>query len=85
MDFVAKFNVKFPLFEKADVNGAHTRPVFAFLKSKLHGSFGNFIKWNFTKFLIGKDGQPVSRFGPKEPPFSFEAQIQQMLEKEDIQ
>lgn len=77
--FVKKFNVEFPLFEKADVNGSHTRPVFGYLKSQLAGSFGSFIKWNFTKFLIDRTGKPVARYGPKDAPFSFEQEIQALL------
>lgn len=79
MAFVAKFGVEFQLFEKADVNGSDTRPVFGFLKKALPGSFGNFIKWNFTKFLVDRKGKPVMRYSPKDAPFSFEDKIQELL------
>lgn len=79
MDFVAKFGVEFQLFEKADVNGAKARPVFVYLKDVLPGSFGSFIKWNFTKFLVDRKGKPVARYGPKDAPFSFEEHIQTLL------
>lgn len=81
MEFVKKYNCEFPFFEKHDVNGADARPVFTYLKAKLPGSFGNFVKWNFTKFLVDRNGQPYKRFGPKELPFSFEDDIKALLEQ----
>ena len=79
MDFVANYHVTFPVFEKADVNGPQARAVFRYCTSKARGSFGDFIKWNFTKFLINRQGQVVARYGPKDAPLSFEAQIQKLL------
>ena len=66
MEETCKINhgVTFPLFEKIEVNGDHTHPVFKYLKSKLGGVFGRRIKWNFTKFLLDRDGRPVKRFSP---------------------
>ncbi|KAL7690668.1 putative glutathione peroxidase, Thioredoxin-like superfamily [Plasmopara halstedii] len=81
MEFVKEYNVTFPLFEKHDVNGANARPVFTYLKAKLPGTFGNYIKWNFTKFLVDRNGQPFKRYGPKELPFSFEEDIKELLAK----
>lgn len=46
----------------------------------MKGSFGNFIKWNYTKFLVAGDGTPIKRYGPKEAPFSFEKDIVKLLE-----
>lgn len=77
--FVAQFGVEFPLFEKSNVNGEASRPVFAWLKERLTGSFGNAIKWNFTKFLIDREGKPIKRYGPKDAPMSFEDEIKQLL------
>ena len=61
------YGVQFQLFEKTDVNGEHAHPLFTFLKSKAPGILGSTsIKWNFTKFLINKTGQDITRFGPNE-------------------
>ncbi|KAK9870359.1 hypothetical protein WA026_006444 [Henosepilachna vigintioctopunctata] len=57
-------NLKFDIFEKIDVNGSRGSPLWKYLKRKKRGSFGSFIKWNFTKFIVDADGQPVERFGP---------------------
>lgn len=79
MNFVKQYNVTFPFFEKHDVNGATARPVFTYLKTKLPGSFGNFVKWNFTKFLVDRKGQPFKRYAPKDSPLSFEEDIKTLL------
>lgn len=73
------FGVTFQLFEKIDVNGPNTHPVFQYLKSKLGGLFGSRIKWNFTKFLIDKNGKPVKRFAPTTKPEAMELDIQKLL------
>lgn len=73
------FGVTFQLFEKCDVNGENTHPVFVFLKKKLGGWFGSKIKWNFTKFLIDKNGDPVKRFAPVTKPEALEADILKLL------
>jgi glutathione peroxidase len=62
------YGVSFPMFSKIDVNGPSAHPLYKFLKSKLGGWFGSKIKWNFTKFLIDKDGKPVKRFAPVTTP-----------------
>jgi glutathione peroxidase len=81
MEQTCKINhgVTFPLFEKIDVNGPHTHPVFKFLKSRLGGLFGSRIKWNFTKFLIASDGRPVRRFSPITKPAAIESSIRKLL------
>ncbi|KAG7392431.1 hypothetical protein PHYBOEH_006372 [Phytophthora boehmeriae] len=81
MEFVKQYNVTFPFFEKNDVNGSNARPVFTYLKAKLPGSFGNFVKWNFTKFLVDRNGQPYKRYAPKDLPLSFEDDIKELLAK----
>lgn len=63
------FSVKFPIFKKIDVNGENTHPLFAYLKEELPGLMGTKkIKWNFTKFLIDKNGNPIERFAPQKKP-----------------
>lgn len=66
--FASKKNVKFDMFDKIDVNGSNTHPLWKYLKHEQGGTLGNFIKWNFTKFVIDKNGHPVERFGPNTTP-----------------
>lgn len=73
------YGVSFPIFEKIEVNGRNTHPVFKYLKSKLGGLLGSSIKWNFTKFVIDKDGKPVKRFAPTTKPEAMEDYIKKML------
>lgn len=75
------YGVDFQMFEKIDVNGANSHPIYQYLKSTLPGIFGNNIKWNFTKFLIGSDGTPIKRFAPTTKPAAIEQYIQQALAK----
>jgi len=81
MEETCKINhgVTFPLFEKIEVNGPHTHPVFKYLKMKLGGLFGRRIKWNFTKFLIDRNGRPVKRFAPTTKPAGIEPYIKSLL------
>ncbi|NQZ20435.1 MAG: glutathione peroxidase [Colwellia sp.] len=77
------FNIKFPLFDKIDVNGDHTHPLFTFLKSQARGILGTkSIKWNFTKFLVNKQGQVVKRYAPSTKPESIKADIEKLLNAE---
>jgi glutathione peroxidase len=64
-----KFSVSFPLMEKIHVKGPEQHPLYAALTGK-DGAFPGDVKWNFGKFLIGKDGKPIARFEPKEKPDS---------------
>lgn len=73
------FGVTFPLMAKCEVNGPSTHPVFKYLKSKTSGLFGSLIKWNFTKFLIDKNGKPVKRYSPITKPKSLEETILKLL------
>lgn len=73
------FGVTFPLFAKIDVNGENAHPVFKYLKSKLSGFFGSNIKWNFTKFLIDKNGKPIKRFAPTTKPEKIETYLKKVL------
>ena len=68
------------MFEKINVNGSDTHPLWAFLKEKQGGLLGNSIKWNFTKFVIDKDGNPVARLGTIDDPIpKVEEQIVKYL------
>ncbi|ENU1225612.1 MULTISPECIES: glutathione peroxidase [Providencia] len=69
------YGVSFPMFEKVDVNGSSAHPIFRYLKNELPGLMGGRIKWNFTKFLIGRDGKPLKRFAPFTTPEKMEATI----------
>ena len=74
------YNVTFPMFSKIDVNGPETHPLYAILKARKKGFLGSEgIKWNFTKFLVGKDGQVIKRFGPQDAPASLEKDIKAAL------
>jgi glutathione peroxidase len=75
------FGVTFPLFEKIEVNGPLTHPIFKMLKSRRGGFFGSRIKWNFTKFLIDAEGRPVRRFSPVTKPAAIEPYIRKLLSK----
>lgn len=69
------YGVSFPMSGKVDVNGTATHPIFRYLKEELPGVLGGRIKWNFTKFLIGRDGKPIKRFAPTTTPGQMEAAI----------
>ncbi|OUC45583.1 glutathione peroxidase [Trichinella nativa] len=74
-----RYGVTFDMYSKINVNGKDTHPLWVYLKSKQGGTFGSFIKWNFTKFLVDRTGNPVKRFGPKEDPDSMEKDIVALL------
>jgi glutathione peroxidase len=74
------YDVTFPVFAKIDVNGANADPLFVALKKQAPGFLGTEgIKWNFTKFLIGKDGQVVERYAPTTKPEAIAADIEKLL------
>ncbi len=73
------YGVSFPMFAKVDVNGSDAHPIFQYLKSKLGGLLGRSIKWNFTKFLIDREGRPVKRFAPTTQPHKMERAIRKVL------
>jgi len=80
--FVQQYNVKFDMMQKINVNGAEADPLWDFLKKKQGGLMGNFIKWNFTKFLIDAEGNPVARYSPKtDPKPEIEKDLQKYLPK----
>jgi glutathione peroxidase len=75
-----KYGVNFPVFAKIEVNGRGAHPLFRWLKSEAPGILGTrSIKWNFTKFLIARDGRVVKRFGPKTPPEELRQHIEPLL------
>ncbi|KAM3232219.1 putative glutathione peroxidase 2 [Capsicum chacoense] len=74
-----RFKAEFPVFEKIDVNGDNAAPLYKFLKSEKGGFLGSAVKWNFTKFLVNKEGKVVERYAPKTPPLQFEKDIQNLL------
>lgn len=73
------YGVTFQMFSKIDVNGEKAHPVFKYLKKELGGIFGSRIKWNFTKFLLNKNGKPVKRFSPTTKPENLEKYIKNLL------
>jgi len=74
------YDVSFPLFAKVEVNGAGTDPVFAFLKSAAPGLLGSeAIKWNFTKFLVDREGRVVARYAPTHKPEDMAGDIERLL------
>ncbi|QTM98074.1 redoxin domain-containing protein [Sediminibacillus dalangtanensis] len=73
------YGVTFPLFSKIDVKGKNAHPLFAYLSKQAPGILSGQIKWNFTKFLVDKDGHVVKRYAPSTKPESIETDIQQLL------
>jgi glutathione peroxidase len=73
------YGVSFPMFEKIDVNGPAAHPIYDALTRLLPGWFGRRIKWNFTKFLIGKNGEPIKRFAPITKPEALEPAVRTAL------
>jgi glutathione peroxidase len=74
------YDVTFPMFAKIEVNGAGAHPLYKYLKRQQPGILGSeAIKWNFTKFLIGRDGEVVKRFGSMDKPEAIEARVTALL------
>ena len=73
------YDVKFPQFAKIEVNGDKADPLYNWLKSEQKGTFGNAIKWNFTKFLVDREGNAVGRFAPTVTPSKLEDEIKKYL------
>jgi glutathione peroxidase len=74
------YNVTFPMFRKVDVNGNATAPLYRYLKHEKPGLLGTeAIKWNFTKFLVGRDGEVVARYAPNDTPESIEPDVAKAL------
>lgn len=73
------YGVTFPMFAKIDVNGEHESPLYHYLKSSKKGFFSSNIKWNFTKFLINRNGEVVARFAPMTTPKLIGKQLKNYL------
>jgi glutathione peroxidase-family protein/uncharacterized membrane protein len=73
------YGVSFPMFDKVEVNGKNTHPIFNYLKTQLGQFFSDTIKWNFTKFVINKNGKPVKRFSPKTTPEEMTGFIEKII------
>lgn len=74
------YDVDFPLFDKVEVNGPNRHPLYAWLTEQKRGFLGSrAIKWNFTKFLIDREGQVVARYAPQTEPKAIEADIEKLL------
>lgn len=74
-----EYDVSFPMFAKIDVNGRAADPLYKWLKASRKGSLGGAIAWNFTKFLVGKDGIVIARYAPTHSPASIAADIEAAL------
>lgn len=74
-----RFGITFPQFSKIEVNGKNASPLYDWLKSQKSGILGKAIKWNFTKFLIDKNGNVVERFSPTVEPKNIEEKIKELL------
>ena len=74
-----KYDVSFPMFAKVEVNGSQAHPLWAWLKSEKTGIFGGAIKWNFTKFLVGRDGTVLERFPPTTKPEALAPKVEAAL------
>ncbi|MFV0471554.1 MAG: glutathione peroxidase [Paludibacteraceae bacterium] len=77
----ANYGVTFPMFAKIEVNGSNAHPLYKYLKNALGGTFGDSVKWNFTKFLIDRNGKPIKRFAPNVKPADMEDEIAATLKE----
>ena len=76
------YNIGFPLFKKVEVNGKNTEPLYMFLKKEAKGILGTqSIKWNFTKFLIDRDGNVIRRYSPSTKPENIQIDIKELLQE----
>ena len=73
------YGVTFPMFAKVDVNGSSAHPLFAWLRTEKGGVLGDAIKWNFTKFLLNREGKVVRRYPPTATPEAIESDIRALL------
>lgn len=76
-----RFGISFKQFAKIEVNGPNEDPLYTWLK-QAKGGLGSAIKWNFTKFLVNKEGKVVARFAPTKAPASLEKEIRKLIEEE---
>ena len=78
---MSSFGVEFDMFSKINVNGSETHPLYKFLKKSAGGFLTDDIKWNFTKFLVDKEGRVVKRYAPSTKPKEIESDIEKLLER----
>lgn len=76
---LVNYGVTFSMFEKIDVNGKDAHPIYKFLKEEAKGTLSNEIKWNFTKFLIDKEGNVIKRYAPITKPEKIKNDIEKLL------
>lgn len=74
-----KYDTTFPQFAKIDVNGKNADPLYNYLKQEEHGILGKDIKWNFTKFLVNKQGEVIKRYAPQAEPEKIAGDIEKIL------
>lgn len=74
-----RYDTTFPRFRKIDVNGRNAAPLYNWLKKEKGGILGNAIKWNFTKFLVDRDGNVIERYSPTTSPAKIETRIKELL------
>ncbi|MBB4827087.1 glutathione peroxidase [Sporosarcina luteola] len=74
------YGVTFPMFQKIDVKGRNQHPLFRYLTSQQKGFLGEGIKWNFTKFLIDRNGQVVGRFAPNTSPYKMKKSVEKVIQ-----
>lgn len=74
-----RYDVSFPMFAKIDVNGSNAHPLWDYLKKQKGGMLGSGIKWNFTKFLVGRSGKVIGRFPPQTKPSALAGEIDALL------
>jgi len=75
----SRYGITFPQFAKVEVNGENEEPLFTFLKSQKSGIMGSKIKWNFTKFLVDRNGKVVERFAPTTEPDAIDSEVAKLL------
>lgn len=73
------YGVSFPMFSRIDVNGEHAHPLFKYLRKETKGLLGDFVKWNFTKFLVDRNGKVLKRYAPQVNPLDIEKDIRELL------
>ncbi|CAA9395653.1 glutathione peroxidase [uncultured Nocardioides sp.] len=78
------FGVTFPMFAKIDVNGDDAHPLYQWLREERGGLLGDKIKWNFTKFLVGRDGQVIKRYAPTTEPADIAGDLEKALAAEGL-
>ena len=76
-----RYKTSFPRFSKIDVNGKNADPLFKYLKKNSESTLGTTIKWNFTKFLVDREGNVVKRFAPTTAPIDIDGKIAELLKK----